>query len=119
MLRSGADLGRLTLWIFLEKKSFRGASARQLEAVSFRENSRDTKVPPPPLASERLDWREVCKNALQNLEPLRVRGQNLDDKGVRACSAVSTYTASALTMICSLDFRVKVGCHIGVWKTRD
>ena len=74
-------------------------------------------VPPPPSPSESLDWRGVCKNGLQNLERLRVRGQNLYNKGVAASFAEALSTASALTMICCLNFEVKVGCHkSGMWK---
>jgi hypothetical protein len=69
------------------------------------------EVTPLPHPSERLDWRGVRKNALQNLEPQGFRGQNLDNRGVRAAVALSACTASALTMICSLSFEVKVGCH--------
>jgi hypothetical protein len=68
-------------------------------------------VPPPPTLSKSLDWRGVCKNALQNLEPLGVRGQNIDNKGVADFFLNSAPAASALTMIDSLDFVVKVRCH--------
>jgi hypothetical protein len=70
-------------------------------------------TPPSPHPSESLDWRGFCKNALQNLEPQRFRGQNLDDKGVSALLAGFAYTAFALAIICSLNFEVKVGCHNG------
>src|SRR5271165_6417962 len=77
---------------------------------------RGTPLPPP---SESPDWRGVCKNAPQNLEPQGFRGQNLENKKVRACFAISACTASALAMICSLSSRVKVGCHIWLRKTLD
>jgi len=67
-------------------------------------------APPSPNPAERLDWRGVRKNALQNLEPQGFRGHNLDNKRVSAAVALSACTASALTMICSFSFEVKVGC---------
>ena len=68
---------------------------------------------PLPPASERLDWRVVCKNALQNLDGKELRGQNLDNKGLTATAAASARTASALTMICLSNVPGKVGCHKG------
>jgi hypothetical protein len=95
------------------KKLQRRIAARQRERVSFRE-IRDFELGTPlPHPSERLDWRGVCKNALQNLEPQGFRGQNLDNKGLRARFAALAQTASALTMICSLNLEVKVRCHRG------
>jgi hypothetical protein len=41
---------------------------------------------------------------LQNLEPQGLRGQNLENKGVSSWLPDFADTASALTMICSLDF---------------
>jgi hypothetical protein len=64
-----------------------------------------------PHLSESRDWREVCKNGLQNLEPQGFRGQNLENKRVGAFFLAVTGTASALTKICSLGFAVKVECH--------
>ncbi len=55
---------------------------------------------PTPLKS--LDWRGVCKNGLQNLEPQGFRGQNLDNKGLAVFLAVAVCTASALTIFCFL-----------------
>jgi hypothetical protein len=69
-------------------------------------------TPLPPTA-ESLDWSGVCKNALQGLEPIRLKGQNLDNTGVIAIPALFAYTASAFTMICSSNFEVKVRCHMG------
>ena len=37
-------------------------------------------VPPLPPTSECLDWRGVCKNALQNLEPQGVAGKIFQNK---------------------------------------
>ena len=56
-------------------------------ASPFRENGRFRGYPPPPTPSESRDWRGVCKNRLQNLEPQGFRGQNLENKGVRALLA--------------------------------
>ena len=68
-------------------------------------------VPPSPLPSECLDWRGVCKNGLQNLERLGVRGQNLDNKELAAFFSALACTVTASTMICFLNFAVKVRCH--------
>jgi hypothetical protein len=85
--------------------------------VRFGKSSCTAGYPPPPPPSESLDWRGFCKNALQNLERLGVRGQNLENKELAAFFAGTACTASALTMICSLSLRVKVRCHRGwVWK---
>ena len=40
------------------------------------------EVSPLPAPYEHLDWRGFRKIALQNLERLRVRGQNLDNRTV-------------------------------------
>jgi hypothetical protein len=71
----------------------------------------DRGVPPSPLPSESLDWRGVCKNGLQNLEGVGVRGQNLDPKGLTAYLDHCPHTAFALAIICSFHSRGKVGCH--------
>jgi hypothetical protein len=87
-------------------------------ASSFWEIAGFRGIPPPPHPSESRDWRGVCKNGLQNLEPLGVRGQNLENTGVRWWFAISVCSASGLAIFCSLNFEVKVGCHIGLWKTK-
>jgi hypothetical protein len=66
-------------------------------------------TPPPPTPSKSLDWRGVCKSGSQNLEPLGVRGQNLDNKGVAAFAAMAGTTDSAFPMICSF------GCEWQGW----
>jgi hypothetical protein len=89
-------------------------------AVSYEAESGKISVlvgSPPHPPSKRRDWRGVCKNGLQNLERLGVRSQNLENKGVKALFTGFAYTASALAMICCLDFRVKGGCHITLRKT--
>jgi hypothetical protein len=53
---------------------------------------------PTPLKSR--DWRGVCKNGLQNIERLGVRGQNLDFKELAGVFASGLRTAFALAMIC-------------------
>lgn len=83
----------------------------------FRENFGSKGVPPSPHPSESRDRRGACKNGLQNLEPEGVRGQNLENKEVVAVLAIVSSTASALTMICSLNFTVKVRCHNALWKS--
>jgi len=65
----------------------------------------------PPHPSESRDWRGVCKNGLQNLEPQGFRGQDLENKRATALFAVAAATATVSTMICFLNSRVKVGCH--------
>lgn len=56
-------------------------------------------VPPPLPTSEWLDWRGVCKNGLQNLEPQGVTGQNLDSKEVAPFFYRRSLTCSALTIM--------------------
>jgi hypothetical protein len=68
-------------------------------------------LPPPP--SESRDWRGVYKDGLQNLEPLEVRGQNLDNKELTSFFATAAYTAHALLMICFLFVERKGRCHKG------
>lgn len=70
------------------------------------------RVSPLPPTSERLDWGGVCKSGVQNLEPQRFRGQNLESKGVIAIPKLLVRTASALTIICSSNSGVKVRCHM-------
>jgi hypothetical protein len=82
------------------------------------ENSKLRGIPPSPHPYERLDWRGVCKNALQNLEPLGVRGQNLENKGVAAVFAMTTCTASALiifySLACGWQGQMSQGKSVGV-----
>src|ERR1700758_3143888 len=70
------------------------------ERVPFWEKCGLAKVPPSPYPSERLDWRGFRKKGLQNIEPQRLRGQNLDNKRLTDFFAVAACAASALTMIC-------------------
>ena len=72
-------------------------------------------IPPSPTPLKSLDWRGVCKNGLQNIERLGVRGQNLDFKELAGFSASSSRTAFALAIIRFLNFRRKGRCHIGLW----
>ena len=44
-------------------------------------------------------------------------GQNIENTEVKALSGIFAYTASALTIICYLSFRVKVGCHMTTRKS--
>jgi hypothetical protein len=90
-----------------DEPPFRRASSGKIDG--FKGN-------PLPNPSERRDRRGVCKNGLQNLEAQGFRGQNLDNTGVSIFPANSVCTASALAMICSLNFRVKVTYHIGLWR---
>jgi hypothetical protein len=69
-------------------------------------------VPPPLPTSEWLDWRGVCKNGLQNLEPQGVTGQNLDSKEVAPFFYRRSLTCSALTIMRFLRVRRKVRCHM-------
>ena len=83
----------------------------RFKAGPFRENWAWGWYPPSPLPLERLDWRGVCKNGLQNLEPQGVAGQNLDNKELASFLGGLACTAIALTMICFLPVEVKVGRH--------
>jgi hypothetical protein len=58
--------------------SMAGLLARSLSKIGIR------GVPPSPTRSECRDWRGFRKNALQNLEPLGLKGQNIDNKGLAA-----------------------------------
>jgi hypothetical protein len=93
------------------KKFARKVAGSGFSCVPFRENPWLCQGYPSPLATESLDWRGFCKNALQNLEPQELRGQDLDNEGVTIRLAFLVSTASALTMICRLNFEVKVGRH--------
>ena len=53
----------------------------------------------------------VCKKYLQNLDVKELRGQNLDNKGLKPSVAVFHFTASASTMIRLFRMGGKVGCH--------
>lgn len=55
---------------------------------SFWEERREQGAPPPPTLFESRDWRGVRKSALQSLEPLRVGGQSLDNKGVMSLAGL-------------------------------
>src|SRR6266567_1982962 len=115
--RSRGTLSWHTLWKSREEIVCRESRKGVARKVGFGKNRCEKGYPPSPAPSECLDWRGVCKNGLQNLERLRVRGQNLYNKGVVASFAEALSTASALTMICCLNFEVKVGCHkSGLWK---
>src|ERR1700733_4810383 len=67
---------------------------------SFWENGGGSGYPPPPPPLESLDWRGFCKNGLQNLERLEVRGQNIDNKAVMRFFSASSFTAFASAIIC-------------------
>jgi hypothetical protein len=71
----------------------------------------NARVPLPPTLSESLDWRGFYKNALQNLEPQWVKGQNLDNKELAGLVKRDPGTAHALTMIRFLWEGRKVRCH--------
>src|ERR1700733_14425499 len=73
------------------------------------------RVPPSPPPSEWLARRGARKKCLQNLEGRRFRGQNLDNKRVRAVVDAFAYTAFASTMMNCFGVGGKVGCHrVGV-----
>jgi len=72
-------------------------------------------IPLPPRISEIIG---LARNPPQNLERQWVRGQNLDNKWVRGWLAISACIASAFAMICFLNFEVKVGRHIELWKNQ-
>jgi hypothetical protein len=66
-----------------------------------------------PLKSR--DWRGVCKNGPQNIELLRVRGQNIEFKELAGVFVSGSFTAFALAIMCSLKFSRKGRYHIGLW----
>ena len=75
--------------------------------------------PPPPTPSKSLDGRGFCKNGLQNLERVGVRGQNLESKRVTYAFGNFANTSFAVAMICFSEFSVKVRCHNDLRKVRD
>jgi len=110
-------LGELSfsLWESLEKILRNRRRGSQIYVVPIRETALGWGTPLPPPPSESLDWRGVCKNGLQNIEPLRVRGQNLDFKDLASFFYKRLITAFASIMICFLKFWRKGRCHIGLW----
>ena len=72
--------GVVPRWINLQNKFSDSRGGGAFFAVSIWETFVSRGVPPLPLPSESLAGRGVCKDALQNLEPQGVRGQNLDNK---------------------------------------
>ena len=86
---------------------------------SFWENGGGSGYPPPPPPLESLDWRGFCKNGLQNLERVGVRGQNLESKRVTYAFGSFANTSFAVAMICFSEFSVKVRCHNDLGKVRD
>jgi hypothetical protein len=87
------------LWISPEKLSamILEPACLMCSQLGKPELERGTPLPHP---LERLDWRGVCKNGLQNLEPQGFAGQNLENTAVMAIRASPARIASALTMIC-------------------
>ena len=67
---------------------------------------------PSPLACECLVWRGFCKNAAQNIEPQRFRGQNLDFKELIGGLFLLHSATFASTMMGLFSKRRKVRCHI-------
>ena len=71
--------------------------------VSFWERARYRGIPPPPHPSKSRARSGFCKNGLQNIERVRVRGQNIDFKDLVSLSGLPGQTAFALAIICSCD----------------
>ena len=63
-------------------KNFEMQLIPALKASSVLGKTGFSQVPPPLRPSESRDWRGICKDAWQNLEPQGVRGQNLDKTGL-------------------------------------
>jgi hypothetical protein len=82
------------------KNSLESASQKPGLVSSILGKPFGSGVPPPPPPSESLDWRGVFKNGLQNIERLRVRGQDLDFKELTGFFASGSYTAFAMVIIC-------------------
>src|SRR5579864_6339035 len=74
--------GELIFWLWksLEKIVWNRRRGSEIYVVPIWETSSGWGTPLPHPPSESLDWRGFCKNGLQNIEPLGVRGQNLDFK---------------------------------------
>src|SRR5260370_3338338 len=77
----------------------------------FPENLGCRGISPSPHPSERVDRRGFSKTWLQNIEHKEVRGQNLDNRKLRAFLAHRLYTASALTIFYLFRFVGKVRRH--------
>jgi hypothetical protein len=107
------------VWKSVEKIIQLKRRRERFGAVRFWEKCQLRGIPPHSHPFECLDWRGVYKNALQNLEPEEVTCQNLENKRVSSALAIFSYTASALTMMCSLNFGVKVRCHTTTWPGVD
>jgi hypothetical protein len=75
------------------KNSLESASRKRDLRSSNLGNRFGLGCPLPRHPLESLDWRGVCKNGLQNIEPLRVRGQNLDFKDL------ASFFASGLLLL--------------------
>jgi hypothetical protein len=65
--------------------------------------------PPPPRIFGVMG---LARNSPQNLHVKDLRGQNLDNKGLRSSVAVFVYSASALTIIRVFSVEGKAGCHM-------
>jgi hypothetical protein len=97
------------------KNNLSAASQSEIWVVPNWEIPSGLGCPPPPPPSESLAWRGVCKNGLQNIERLGVRGQNLDFKELTGFFASHSHTAFAMAIICFPKFSRKGRCHIGLW----
>jgi hypothetical protein len=91
--RTKVEFAAIRLWKSAEKNGDLAILAC-CKRGSFWENPVRTAAPPSPTPSESLDWRGVYKNGLQNLEPLGVRGKNLDNKQLAAFFALDACTIS-------------------------
>jgi hypothetical protein len=72
------------------------------DAAEWSDQRRDCpvfRVPPSPPPFERLAGRGVRKKCLQNLEGRGVRGQNPENKRVKAVVVSLAYTAFASVMM--------------------
>jgi hypothetical protein len=76
------------------------------------------RYPPSSTPRKALTSAGFAKMVCKILSPKGLEVRILITSELRHYSPYGFYTASALTMICSLSFWVKVGRHIGVRKSR-
>lgn len=77
----------------------------------FGKAPRHRGYPPSPHPPRSRAWRGFCKNGLQNIERVGVRGQNIDFKDLTSFFEPTEQTAFALAIFYFPDFWRKVRCH--------
>ena len=74
--------------------------------------------PPSPTPSESLDWRGFRKDAAQNLERQGLEVEIFKTNGLGPLCRDFVSTCFASSIFCFINYRVKVRCHNGRWKSR-